>query len=190
MQQIVESVASRRRGIDDVLYREHVFMQRSMGWFSHLAEYITRITNRPSDGWNVDTSVREAYDRTLAIERLLMLKIAIRAYQLDHGRLPSQLTQLVPDYIPALPIDPFDPSGQPPRFQNKGDDYLLYSVGQDGYDDGGQPQSYPIPFDQTIPDGDITLEGQFPPDTADQNQPKSGGDAKAQPETAQSPLPN
>jgi hypothetical protein len=35
--------------------------------------------------------------------------LAIRAWQLDHGgELPERLEQLVPEYLPAVPLDPYD----------------------------------------------------------------------------------
>jgi hypothetical protein len=49
--------------------------------------------------------------------------------------LPDQLSELVQDYLPAVPIDPFD--GQPIRYRRTDDGFLLYSVGADRTDDGG-----------------------------------------------------
>jgi hypothetical protein len=34
--------------------------------------------------------------------------LLLRAYELDHGRLPDSLDKLVPDYWPSVPRDPFD----------------------------------------------------------------------------------
>jgi hypothetical protein len=46
---------------------------------------------------------------------------------------------LVPEFLPQLPADPFN--GQPLRYVMQPDHYLLYSVGQDGVDNGGQTES-------------------------------------------------
>jgi hypothetical protein len=59
--------------------------------------------------------------------------VAMRAYQIEHGRLPNQLTQLVPKYLPALPIDDFD--GEALRFNPESK--VLYSVGENGTDNHG-----------------------------------------------------
>lgn len=167
MQQILVSRAARRRPIDDTLYREHVFMQRNMGWFSHLAEYIQRVATAPPGTFDVNVVVRDSYRRAQAIERLLMLKVAAHAYQLDHDKLPTRIQQLVPTYISALPVDPFDPTEQPLRCRVKDDTLLFYSVDVDGDDDGGKPErDDPATFYDPINDGDLTLEATYPPDVS------------------------
>jgi hypothetical protein len=68
--------------------------------------------------------------------RLLMTDLAVRLYQDEQGRWPIELKELVPRYLPALPIDPF--SGEPVRYRSMGEEFLVYSVGYDGKDDGGR----------------------------------------------------
>jgi hypothetical protein len=59
--------------------------------------------------------------------------LALRAYQLTHGNLPSNLNALVPEFLDAVPADDFD--GQPLRYAP--DRKIVYSVGQNLKDDGG-----------------------------------------------------
>ncbi len=40
--------------------------------------------------------------------------VALRRYQLGHGEYPAELGALVPQYLPAVPIDPF--TGKPPAY--------------------------------------------------------------------------
>jgi hypothetical protein len=48
------------------------------------------------------------------------------------------LDELVPEFISAVPIDPMDI--QPLRYKLNADGtFVLYSVGEDGKDDGGDP---------------------------------------------------
>jgi len=62
--------------------------------------------------------------------------LAIKRYQLRHGRYPSELGALVPAFLPAIPRDPAD--GKPLRYRLHPDgSFLLYSIGEDGVDDGG-----------------------------------------------------
>ncbi len=61
--------------------------------------------------------------------------LAMTRYRLDHGSLPSKLDVLVPKYLDAIPLDPFD--GKPLRLVIKGNDHIIYSIGPDGVDDGG-----------------------------------------------------
>jgi hypothetical protein len=49
----------------------------------------------------------------IGLERAGILKLALRWYQADNGKLPETLDPLVPKYLPSLPIDPFDPEGKP-----------------------------------------------------------------------------
>ncbi len=71
-----------------------------------------------------------------AQKRLLIGKLAIRCYRLDRADLPSTLADLVPEYLPAVPKDPF--SGKALIYRRIEDAYVLYSVGKDGVDDGGK----------------------------------------------------
>ena len=68
--------------------------------------------------------------------------IALKRYQMRQGCYPSNLAALVPDFLPAVPRDPLD--SKPLRYQLKPDGgILLYSVGEDGEDNGGDPTPVP-----------------------------------------------
>ena len=68
--------------------------------------------------------------------RLTVTAIAQKRYQLEHGAYPASLNELVPRYLPAPMVDLMD--GKPLRYRLRADgDFLLYSVGDDGQDDGG-----------------------------------------------------
>jgi len=69
--------------------------------------------------------------------RLLMTDLAIRQSQSERGVYPIRLGDLVPQFLQALPRDPFGTNGFIYRTQTNG--FLLYSVGPDGKDDGGTP---------------------------------------------------
>jgi hypothetical protein len=62
--------------------------------------------------------------------------VAAERYRLRHGRWPEGLAALVPDFLPAVPLDPFD--GQPLRYHRLADGVVIYSVGEDGTDNGGR----------------------------------------------------
>lgn len=70
--------------------------------------------------------------------RLTVVAIALERYHLRHRRFPAELNELVPVFLTAVPNDLM--SGQPLRYHHNSDDsYVLYSVGEDGRDDGGNP---------------------------------------------------
>ncbi len=95
-----------------------------------------------------------------------VLKLALRLYQAEKGRPADRLDQLVPAYLPAVPADPFDgaafryrlsageeigwpahpgqagPHPQATRRAQPGQG-VLWSVGEDGRDDGGKQRCQP-----------------------------------------------
>jgi len=80
-------------------------------------------------------------DRALqcATEReLIVAAIALKRYELNHGKPAPSMAALVPEILPELPIDFMD--GRPLHYRLALDGaVLLYSVGTDGRDDGGDP---------------------------------------------------
>jgi hypothetical protein len=82
--------------------------------------------------------------RNLAIEtslcghanlRCAVAALAAERYRRRHGHWPEQLSDLVPEFLPAVPLDPFD--GNPVRLRRTDDGLVLYSLGADRQDDGG-----------------------------------------------------
>ncbi|HUA66509.1 MAG TPA: hypothetical protein VME24_11715 [Alphaproteobacteria bacterium] len=70
--------------------------------------------------------------------QIVITAIALKRWHLKHGDYPATLDALVPKYLPAVPLDPVD--GKPLRYRRKADGtFLLYSVGPNGVDDGGNP---------------------------------------------------
>jgi hypothetical protein len=68
--------------------------------------------------------------------QLAITAIAIKRYQLAHGRLPDSLADLVPAFLSKPILDPMD--GKPLRYRpNPDGTFQLYSVGFDGRDNGG-----------------------------------------------------
>lgn len=75
-----------------------------------------------------------------AERRLLATDLAIRAYRLRHdGDLPTHLTDLVPEFLPSVPLSPF--TGEPPYYEPDpdGDGFLLLFLGSE--DDDLEPDS-------------------------------------------------
>ncbi|MBL7040279.1 MAG: hypothetical protein ISR77_16700 [Pirellulaceae bacterium] len=58
-------------------------------------------------------------------------------YRVAEDQFPETLDSLVPEFLPALPLDPFD--GNPLRIKTTDQELVLYSVGPDGADDDGAP---------------------------------------------------
>jgi hypothetical protein len=73
-----------------------------------------------------------------AAKQLTVAAIALKRFQLKHGNFPEKISELTPEFLASVPLDPVD--GQPLRYRRNADGtYLLYSVGANGVDDGGNP---------------------------------------------------
>lgn len=65
--------------------------------------------------------------------------LPLRVWCEERGGYPSRLEELVPGYLPRVPVDVF--SGGPLVYRASENGYILYSVGQNGQDDGGVARS-------------------------------------------------
>lgn len=84
----------------------------------------------------IDEEYLRSAVRAEAHRQLLLTAIALERYFLKNGSYPSSLPDLIPAYLPSLPPDWYD--GKPLKYRPLSEgSYLLYSVGQDGHDDGG-----------------------------------------------------
>ena len=81
--------------------------------------------------------------------RLADVALAAHRYRLANGRLPAALDELAPDFLPSVPLDPFN--GEPLRYLSTNDGFVVYSVGVDRKDDGGrydkaQPENFDLGY--------------------------------------------
>ena len=80
-----------------------------------------------------------AEDRLVMNNRLVEVALGLAAYRQETRQYPVQLEQLVPKYLDKIPEDLF--SSKPVRYRRKTQGYLLYSVGPNQKDDGGQQEN-------------------------------------------------
>ncbi len=75
--------------------------------------------------------------RTKTMRLGLLTVLALSRYEKDNGKYPEHLHALVePGYLKNLPIDPY--SDKPLVYRKTDDNFILYSVGLNFTDDGGQ----------------------------------------------------
>ena len=91
------------------------------------------LTSFRTPGASPSVAVRAETERALTLAA-----IAVKRYQLRHGAPPPSLEALTPEFLPALPYDPMSGKALCYRLEPNGG-FLLYSVGEDGKDDGGDP---------------------------------------------------
>ncbi|HEY7328122.1 MAG TPA: hypothetical protein VH592_10800 [Gemmataceae bacterium] len=77
----------------------------------------------------------EASRRTHAYIRCTIVGLAAERYRRTHKTWPDSLESLCPQFLAAVPLDPFD--GKSLRFRRVEDGVMIYSVSSDGTDDNG-----------------------------------------------------
>lgn len=77
----------------------------------------------------------ELWLRGIGTKRAMIAALACERYRLANGEWPESLTDLVPEYLKAVPVDPFD--GAPIRYAETSEGINLWCIGEDLKDDGG-----------------------------------------------------
>lgn len=96
-------------------------------------------------------------DRLQARQDLLRVGAAIEVFRLTFGGYPDSVDQLTPEFLSQLPLDPFTDQGF--AYKRHGEDYLLYSFGENGIDNGGVERHE---FRTLLIDGDDQRIGSLP----------------------------
>jgi hypothetical protein len=82
----------------------------------------------------------QAVDPTqLIVDRASRVAVAIERFRRERSAVPAQLSDLVPQYLREIPMDPY--SGRPLLFRPAKDAYTVYSVGPNQEDDQGDLSS-------------------------------------------------
>jgi hypothetical protein len=110
------------------------------------------------------TGATASVARDVTAKGLAVTALAVERYRRDHnGEPPASLNDLVPRYLDAVPIDPR--SGEPLRYINRADRFIVYSIGANRVDDGGDRS--PVTEGKSQPAGsvpvpkDVVLEVRF-----------------------------
>ena len=108
------------------------------------------------------TTLRTTLQTDAGLRDGVLVGIALELYKRKHGDWPGALEELVPGYLPEVPVDRL--TGEPLRYRVTGEGPVVYSVGVDGDDDGGR-----VPVDEEGEvDNDVASPKRFyADDTAD-----------------------
>jgi hypothetical protein len=77
----------------------------------------------------------EAFRRKHAYLRCAIVALASERYRGEKKTWPATVDQLCPQFLAAVPLDPYD--GKPLRYRRVKDGVIIYSVGHDVTDNGG-----------------------------------------------------
>jgi len=73
--------------------------------------------------------------KSIGSKRAMIAALACERHRLATGEWPESLTDLVPEYLKAVPVDPFDDA--PIRYAVTSEGIKLWCIGEDLKDDGG-----------------------------------------------------
>jgi hypothetical protein len=99
----LESLDARRQSWANILQMEDAWRSR---FHPGLRNYILALF-RHNPLANNNQKAEQAFKERQQKTRQLMIDLAARAYELDKGKPPTSLADLVPDYLKAIPQDPF-----------------------------------------------------------------------------------
>jgi hypothetical protein len=88
--------------------------------------------------WGVQLTLFKKLVERQALANSIVAWCAVERYRIKHGRAPSKLADLQPEFLKSIPVDPVD--GAPLRYILQSDGtYLIYSIGWNRVDDAGHP---------------------------------------------------
>ena len=106
--------------------------RRAVGWKLVFTENAVGKLLFSATGLSLGSVIAKQCQNDLALN-VAKAELGLYVYKIDHGVVPASLDKIVPDYMPALPIDPYNK--QPLHYNVK--EKLLYSVGEKKQDVGG-----------------------------------------------------
>jgi len=74
------------------------------------------------------------------------LLLASRIFEARHSYAPRESRELVPEILSAVPVDPYSGDHRPMRFRLDPDGPTVWSVGENGTDEGGAMTTEPLNF--------------------------------------------
>ena len=99
----LETLDSQRQTWDEVMQQENAWSHAAFhGWRYELMRWKERKSMT-----DMFAKIRQKFDAQAQRTRQLTIDLAARAYRLDKGHPPANLTDLVPDYLKTIPQDPF-----------------------------------------------------------------------------------
>ncbi len=114
----------------------------SEGWGSAVGTLLTGIY-RPAFRTMCKSEDRQAMNFDIT-----RIGFALAGYKADHGEYPDSLNVLAPGFIPELPLDRFIDKSL--LYVKTDDGYVLYSVGPNMADDGGNDEKSQTPADDIV----------------------------------------
>ena len=107
--------------------------QKELGWYDRLRYLFS------SENFSINDAMIRRTLEAQTQQQMVLAVLGIHRYRLRTGKLPAHLSDLVPGYVAALPHDFMRGKELFYFLRRGGDDFVLYSVREDGKDNGGNP---------------------------------------------------
>ena len=97
----------RREPLDDILTRDREWSRKTYGIAQRVRMMIQSRSLHPGKEWeDLAPNAAKEYASRVREERIVMLRLAARAFALERGAKPRRASDLVPDYLPSQPTEP------------------------------------------------------------------------------------
>jgi hypothetical protein len=110
-------------------------INESLKWMERKVQARTVLVPPEKDIFGAVARAMEATLSEIAHIRTAEAAVAAERYRLARGRWPESLEDLVGGFIEAIPTDPY--TGDAIKLKADGEGLVVYSVGENGVDDGG-----------------------------------------------------
>jgi len=117
---VVAARQADRESVDEVWARDKEWSGHAYGWRGRLSLILAFSDRAPTYH-----ALKQAEQRAEARAAVVLTELAVRAYQVEQGRLPHKLADLVPAYLPAVPGDLA--TGEPLEYRREGAGYRVSS---------------------------------------------------------------
>ncbi len=128
-QQIAELLCqydNERGSLKNRLYYQRL-ADENCGWLKHV-----QLLMQEWSGEDPYADDSQQYLNNVRHTRMLIVQFALQRYFLDNQRLPENLTELVPDYLPMIPVDPH--TNKPLHYQHLWGGYALSTLDENAKD--------------------------------------------------------
>jgi hypothetical protein len=102
----LENLELKRESAADVFRHEEIWSRRSFNLAYRIRDMITKRSLSPSR--DALGAAERLYCQRIRFARGVMVRVAARAYGLDHGQPVQKIESLVPGYLRRVPVDPKD----------------------------------------------------------------------------------
>ena len=149
-----------RESYEEALERDTAWVESAFGWRGRIDHLLRTVCY----GGFADSGDERMEMQSQTRLRLAILELEIQTFEHIHGIAPRSLEDAIPsdDWVNQ---DPYSVDAKNFFYVRTEDGHVLYSVGVDGDDDGGQPTKEIWYFREKflLSDGDLTLDSMMQP---------------------------